>query len=223
MSKKLIAFFLALVMVLTMLAACGDEGTVYVPPVSSSNGGNKAPAVEEDGKLRIGISQSANISNYTDNDFTRWIEEQLDIELEFVYYSSSGTEAVQQFSLDCAAGKYDDMPDVIWGFHSMSRSTLGDLGEDGYVMDLTPYLNEEHFPNFMKALEKIPQRDKQIALELGINTDDGGYYGLPRIANEGIDGLGNMVFINEEWLENLGLEIILSPGPPGSPYGLTLA
>ena len=188
MKKRVIALVLVAMMAMSLLAACGKKDL----------------GSDEDGKLRVGLKQNATISSYTDNDFTRWIEEQLDVELEFVYYS--GAEAVQQFSLDCAAEKFEDMPDVVWGFSDMSNYTLGDLGEDGYILDLTPYLNEEYFPNFMKALEKVPAEDYKTAMEKGINPDDGGYYGMPLIHVEHIDNLDTMVYINQEWLETLGLE-----------------
>ena len=190
--KKVIALVLVTLMAMSLFAGCF---------------GSKDLGSDEDGKLRVGIQQSATISSYTDNDFTRWIEEQLGIEIEFVYYASSGTEACQQFALDCAAQKYEDMPDVVWGFHDMSNYTLGDLGEDGYVMDLTDYLNEEYFPNFMAAIAEVPEADRKTALEKGVNPDDGGYYGMPLIALEHIDNLANMVFINQEWLDELGLDM----------------
>ena len=190
MKKRIIALILASVMVLAMLAGCGKD---------------KKKGSGDDGILVVGVPQSSTISSYTENDFTKWIEEQLDIELEFVYYNG-GDEGIRQFTLDCAAEKFEDMPDVIWGFQSMSNYALNDLGEDGYVLDLKPYLDEEHFPNFFEALKDVPEADKKTALEKGTNPDDGGYYGMPLIALEHVDNLGNMPFINVKWLKDLGLK-----------------
>ena len=143
MKKRIIALFLVAVMALGLLVGCG-----------------KKKKVENDGILRVGITQLATISSYTENDFTKWIEDQLGFEIEFVYYSSSGSEACQQFALDCTANKIDELPDVMWGMQEMSNYTLGDLGEDGYILDLADYLNEEHFPNFMSALKNVPENTK---------------------------------------------------------------
>ena len=189
MKKRIIALLLVAVMMLSLLAGC-----------------KKKSSKDNDGILRVGIAQLATISSYTDNDFTNWIEEQLGFEIEFVYYSSSGSEACQQFALDCTANKVDELPDVMWGMQEMSNYTLGDLGEDGYILDLTPYLNEEYFPNFMEALEGVPEVDRKTAMEKGVNPDDGGYYGMPLIALEHVDNLGNMMFINKEWLAKIGWE-----------------
>ncbi len=192
MKKRIIALLLATMMIVGLLAGC--------------KGKNKK-AAEFNGVLKVGVVQSSSISSFTENDFTKWIEEQLGFELEFVYYSSSGSEACQQFSLDCAAENYDELPDVVWGFQDMSNYTLGDLGEDGYVLDLTPYLTEEYFPNYFEALADVPENDKKTATEKGVNPDDDGYYGMPLIALEHVDNLGNMMFINKEWLEKLELEV----------------
>ncbi len=214
MKKRVIALFLALAMVATLLAACGNNNNnVYIPPATSdgtnngNNNNNGKPQEDFDGVLKVGIPQSASISDFKENDFTKWVEEQLGFELEFVYYSANGSEACQQFALDCAAENYDEMPDVVWGFQEMSNYTLGDLGEDGYILDLTPYLTEEYFPNYFEALADIPENDKKAAMEKGVNPDDGGYYGMPLIALEHVDNLGNMMFINQDWLDNLNLDM----------------
>lgn len=190
--KKILAFALAAIMLMSLMVGCGGE---------------KEPEYVEEPEghitLTVGVPQTSTISSYTDNDFTKWIEEQLDVTLEFVYYNG-GEEGCQQFSLDCAAGK--DIPDVIWGFHNMSNYTLGDLGEDGFVLDLKPYL-ETDFPNFQAALKNVPERDRKLALDKGVNPDDGGYYGMPLIALEHVDNLASMVFINQAWLDKVGKEI----------------
>ena len=190
MKKRIIALLLVAVMALGLLVGCG-----------------KKKKVENDGILRVGITQLATISSYTENDFTKWIEDQLGFKIEFVYYSSSGSEACQQFALDCTANKIDELPDVMWGMQEMSNYTLGDLGEDGYILDLADYLNEEHFPNFMSALKDVPEKDKKTAMEKGVNPDDGGYYGMPLIALEHVDNVGDMMYINKEWLDKVGKDI----------------
>lgn len=191
--KKILAFALAAIMLMSLMVGCG---------------GGKEPEIVEEPEghitLTVGVPQSANISSYTDNDFTKWIEEQIDVTLDFVYYSGNTEEANQQFSLDCAAGK--EIPDVIWGFHGMSNYNLGDLGEDGYVLDLNPYL-ETNFPHFQEALKDVPERDRKIAVEKGTNPDDGGYYGMPLIALEHVDNMAFPVFINKVWLDKVGKEM----------------
>ena len=191
--KKILAFALAAIMLMSLMVGCG---------------GSKEPEIVEEPEghitLTVGVPQSSNISSYTDNDFTKWIEEQLDVTLDFVYYSGNSEESCQQFSLDCAAGK--EIPDVVWGFHGMSNYNLGDLGEDGFVLDLKPYL-ETNFPNFQEALAEVNERDRKVALEKGVNPDDGGYYGMPLIALEHVDNLDSMVFINKAWLDKVGKDM----------------
>ena len=51
----------------------------------------------------VGIVQNAHITDYDDNKFTQYIEENTGIDLEFEYYSSNSSEYVQQLTLRAAS------------------------------------------------------------------------------------------------------------------------
>ena len=59
--KKIIAFTLAMVMSLSMLAGCGKD--------------DKQANKDWDGKLTIGIPDSALVTDYETNAYTLWLEE----------------------------------------------------------------------------------------------------------------------------------------------------
>ena len=69
--KKIISILLILIMCCGLFAGCGKDEEV----------------VTEGGKLTIGIPQTVKISDYKDNAFTKYIEESLGIELQFVFFS----------------------------------------------------------------------------------------------------------------------------------------
>ena len=74
--KKIIALLLVLVTLFT-LVSCGKKE--QTPSEAETDG---VPTIS------IGVKQSANVEDYDTNEFTLWLEEQLGINLEFVYFSS---------------------------------------------------------------------------------------------------------------------------------------
>lgn len=191
--KRALSLLLVVVMVIGLFTACGGN-------TRKKRGQKDADSRE----LTVGIPQSANISSLTDNAFTKYIEESLDIKIEFIYYSGNSDEYQQQFSLDCSAGK--DVPDVVWGFQGMSVYAMGDLGEDGYILDLSDML-ETNFPHFQEARKKLSPEMQDYIVEKGRDQTNGAFYGMPLVALTHIDNLRSMPFINTAWLEKLGLEM----------------
>ena len=110
MKKRIISLILVVIMLCSLLAGCGGNG-----------GGSKAS-----NKLTVGINQNSNITSFDDNAFTKYLEETVGVDIEFVYYSSAGSEAIQQLALTASAGK--PLPDVILGFHEMSQYVVNQYG-----------------------------------------------------------------------------------------------
>lgn len=156
-----------------------------------------------DGKLTVGIMQNTNVTSFDDNAYTKWIEETLGIDLEFVYYSSAGSEAIKQLSLTAASGK--DLPDVILGFHEMNHYTVNEFGEEGYFIDLTDLI-DKYGKNYKAALEKLPEEESTYLKEKAINTTTGEIYAMPIALCSAFDDLQNLMYINQDWLDKLGLK-----------------
>ena len=98
--KKFLCVILALTMALS-LAACGKSGG----DTSAPEGG--------DGKLLIGLPMSPNCTDINDNYMTKYLEEKLGIDLEFMEFSSNNTERAQQLATMVAAG--EELPPNVRG------------------------------------------------------------------------------------------------------------
>ena len=69
-----------------------------------------------------------------------------------------------------------------------------------YFVDLTPYINEETMPNLTKAMEECPE------LRAACTDRDGKIYSLPKKLPLRPTVCGSGLYINQTWLDNLGLE-----------------
>ena len=170
--KKVLAFCLALLLVLSM-AACNnnvptedksttaaptqaptqkpDDKTTDAPQPSSEE--PTAPSVEEprlplvkDGEhvtLTIGIPLNAFVEDYDTNYLTRYLEEKTGVDLEFVFYDTDYEQANQQFSLDVSSG--NKLPDILFNFNKLTGDSDAamEYGRTGVFVDVSGYLNEK--------------------------------------------------------------------------------
>ena len=190
MKKKVLAIILALCCVLPLvLTGCGGGG------------GDATPAGERV-TLTIGVPQNANVTSYDDNAFTKYLEEAANVDLEFVFFPSGGEDYVRQLTLMAAAN--ETMPDVLWHFDGLSNNSRNEFGESGYLMDLTDLI-DKYAPDYKAALEKLDEHDRQRIVNRA-TAPNGAIYGLPQFADLRVwDDLQTMLFINQDWLDALGL------------------
>ena len=189
--KKVVSMLLVLVMTLGLLTGCGGKKTdVEALPEGTVT-------------LRVGIPQKASVTDYDENAFTKYLEEQANVDIEFVFFSSTESEYKQQLTLMCGAN--ETLPDVILGFN-FSHYIVNQYGEDGYFIDLTDYI-EEYAPNYQKQLKQLDEKTQKYVKEKGKNTNDGAYYGMPMVSCEVVDQLQSLMYINQNWLTKLGLPI----------------
>lgn len=109
-----------------------------------------------------------------------------------VYYNSDWTE---QKSLLLASG---DLPDAFFGSICLNATDVSQ--NKAYFLDLTDLI-EPNMPNLMKAMEEAPELR-------AIATDrDGRIYSLPKKLPLRPEVCGTVLYINQTWLDNLGLEM----------------
>ncbi|MDO4757421.1 MAG: extracellular solute-binding protein, partial [Parabacteroides sp.] len=190
-TKRLVSMLLVLVMSLGLLTGCGDKKKTTVEALP-----------EETVTLTVGIPQKATVTDYDDNTFTDYLEEQANVKIKFVYFSSTEVEYQQQLALMCGAN--ESLPDVILGF-TFSHYIMNEYGEDGYFIDLTDYI-DAYAPNYKEQLKNLDEETRDYVEEKGKNTNTGAYYGMPRVVCKAVDQLQSMMYINQTWLDNLGLQ-----------------
>jgi len=161
--KKIISMLLVLVMTLGIFVGCGKSDVEDLP--------------EGTVKLRVGIPQRATVTDYNDNAFTNYLEKEANVEIEFVFFSSSEREYTQQLALMCSAN--ETLPDVFLGFN-LSHYVVNQYGEDGYFIDLTEYI-KEYAPNYKEQLKALDKESREYVTEKGKNTNNGATYGMPLV------------------------------------------
>ena len=187
--KRLACLSLAGIMALGTFTGCGNSTG------SKDNGGKKT--------LVVGIPQNSDVLDHNDVTFTTYVEENLNIDLEFVTFSY-GEEANNQLTLMCAGE--EELPDVLVGFSSMGNKLMSQFGEDGYFIDLKDLI-EKHAPTFKEQMEKLSQDEQDRIWNEMTSAVDGKVYGMPTYSAPVLsDYMQNMMFINQDWLEAVGMQ-----------------
>ncbi|MBQ7255753.1 MAG: hypothetical protein IJS31_05895 [Oscillospiraceae bacterium] len=120
------------VVMLFALAACGETGETangggmgsvndLIAADSDYHGELPLVAEGEQKTLTIGIVNAGKVTDYNDNAYTAWLEEQTGIDLEFVQFAGTNKDAATQISLMMAAG--EKLPDILWAFSGINKAT----------------------------------------------------------------------------------------------------
>ena len=192
--KKLLAILLAIVMVLGLCACGGGEK-------AGAEGGKDA-----DGKITfsIGIPTNAKIMSLEENAMTKWLEEKCNCNIEFVEYAG-GTDVSTQISTTVAARQ--ELPDILYGV-GLNKDAISTYGKDGYFVDLTPYYEDKEGASkeFWGRLEEaLDERQMDTVVRNITDADTGKIFGVPTIETSTIDKRNYQPWINQTWLDKLGL------------------
>ncbi|MBQ7565805.1 MAG: extracellular solute-binding protein [Oscillospiraceae bacterium] len=241
--KKRIALLLALVLTLSLAACGGTTGTPETTaptetaePVAESAGleftdemaratytgiydnpqwDGSLPLVQpgEDNKITIGLIVSANVSDYDDNAYTKWVEEQTGVDIQFVLFSGSTSDVKTQLSLMIASG--EKLPDIILGV-SLGVSTMKEYGHDGYLTNLASLFSTDAYYTAQALHEQYPDAAayERKMTQFAANLDDPTtheVYCFPANFMTPIDAVDNQMWINQDWLDALGLEAPTNP------------
>lgn len=200
--KKLMAIFLLLSLLLGCMTACAKQSA------SSDTGEGSRPAgdaADSGGKktLTIGLQQHAQVEDYDTNYFTRYLEENTGIDLEFVYFSSDIDEAMTQLALMVSSN--EKLPDILWSFMNMDKSVMYEYGEDGYFLDLRDYFDQYgHY--FWETYDTLPETDQHNIFALGTDPNNNAFYGFPHYMAQDLDSFQWLASINTEWLDAVGCQ-----------------
>ena len=187
--KKLISMLLALTMALS-LAACGKSG-----------GDTEKPKTD---KLTVGIQIRANLEDLEDNDLTKYLKETTGYDLEFVTFSTAASEWRSQVNTMIASG--EPLPDIMFGF-GWNEDERYTYGKDGYLVDLLPYMEGDMYKEYRARMAELYGEDYFEEMLGYLKSPDGAVYGLPNVAFTETSGVTTSAWINQKWLDNLGLEM----------------
>ena len=214
---RLIVSVLLCLLLLTGLAACQPGGDSTKPsPTPTKTGkpsgttaaptGTEAPDPPK--TLKVGIRQKAGVENYEDNALTKYLEEKLNIKLEFDFFSDK--DAITQLSVRMSSPN-EKLPDVLFGF-SLNLEEVHRFGKEGFLMDLAPY-----FDNPDWALAKEYEFHENLRRYAGDDIYNRAMYHLRGPNNEQFSWIYSCAsvteqprvkpFINKKWLEKIGKDI----------------
>lgn len=162
------------------------------------------PALAEDAPdvLTIGVPHMTNVLDWDTNYMTLLIEENCNVDLQFVELPYESAEIYQKLSMWVPGGT--ELPDILVGNWMNDLSPISSYGADGVYMALNDYFADESKTVNMRA--NIPAETFEYMLK-AVTFPDGNIYGIPAYAPE----IGNeycyRAWINKTWLDALGLEM----------------
>ncbi len=221
--RRILAFVLALAMVLA-LAACGGKENAETKAPDESKKESTAPTKKQDEtkgseaaptepaepiKITIGLAKNTRVVDYETNAYTLWLEEATGYEIEVIPFDSSE----YQTQLNTMIASNTRLPDVLFDWRSLDANIAQtELGEDGILIDCQPYLDDEEFMSKFDLKERLADRslftaeEERIFWSKGLN-EDGTRYGVPSMLVESTDLPRSMTYINKAWLDKLNMDI----------------
>ena len=162
---------------------------------SESGSGEDTAGTEERQTFKIATVRWTDAwpTDFLKEGFLKELEDKHNINIEWqVYYAGDWSE---QKSLLLASG---DLPDAFFGSLALNASDVSQ--NQSYFIDLTDKI-EANMPNLTAAFEESPE------LKAVCTSRDGKIYSLPKKLPLRPEVCGDVMFINKEWLDNLGLDV----------------
>ncbi len=209
MKKKIISLTLAMLMVGTTVAGCGTSGDDTSNMTEEEQAAWEEAANDPYGKYpelvtyTTGYNLTAqgadtlagtDYENDTpsDNAYTRYLKELLNIQNENVFEAQTGDDYNQKVSLAIAS---QDIPDIMY---VADYSTLVELVESDLIEDLTDVYNNLACDTVKEAYESYGDNNP-----INTVTFDGKIMAIPKTQlSDGQDFL----WLRKDWLDNLNLE-----------------
>ena len=170
---------------------------------------------DENGKMNItiGIPESLLVEDYDTNAFTLWLEEKAGVNIIFNKLATNAGDYKTQLSvmmLDDNA----QLPDILVNMDYLGSATWKRYAKEDYFLDLTPYFNDKEGKGkaYWDAVKESGISEAMVKDVLRDSSDDEGrIVSFPRIETTVIDTMDYMPMINQEWLDNLDLDMPKNP------------
>lgn len=193
--NKLVGLSMCIVMAAGLLSGCGKntpEGKTQQG--SAQTGGNAADAggetTGEPYRFTASTVRWGDVGEAFLDGFVAETEKNANVEIDWQVYVYG--EWTEQKPLILAGG---ELPDVFWGSLGINDS---DITQNLAAFIPLEDLIEENMPNLMAAFESEPE------MRAIVTSSDGHIYSLPKkLPCRPLTG--NQMFINQKWLDNLGL------------------
>ena len=202
--KRFAALGMAAAMVTGALTGCGgnEAAATTAAPAATEAAKTEAAAADttaapaapaEKAELTIFTMSMPNVEDFETNDFTLYLEETLNLDLNFV----TGTRDDWSDKLNMIMNS-DDIPDIIFGV-SPDIARLG--VKEGIIIPIDEYMTEEYVPNYIKLMN-----DNGFSMDVCRETD-GQIYSMANINDCFHCKYARKMWVNTEYLEKMGKEV----------------
>lgn len=173
------------------------------PAMAETTAAGALPIATEPISLTIGLMPNATVTDYEDNHYTQYLEEQTGIDISFYFFPSTAGEASQKLELMVSSGQ--KLPDIIVGV-PMSDAAKLSYGQQGVILDLAPFFEAYgHF--FYESSAKWCSEMDLYNMETYSRAADGKQYTFPILYADPGNMQQGAFYINQTWLDALGLPI----------------
>lgn len=174
-----------------------DVSTASVVADENVTAPGELPIVKEPIDMQIGLLATSKVENYETNAFTKYLEEKTGINLSFYEFPASG--GVEKLNVMLASRS--ELPEVLSGF-SLNKGTFLQYADEEIFLDLTDY-----FDNYSYWMKDVYKNTKVKNLDGYLRSENGKRYYFPSISEFYGNYYSGKAFINQAWLEKLGLKM----------------
>ncbi len=155
----------------------------------------KLPLLKDKVTLSVGMVQNAMVQDYDTNEFTKWIEETVNVDLKFDLYPSKDAQTKVRVMISSGS----KLPDIFTGMNFSDFDVLT-YGSEKSIIALNDYINT-YGVNSKKIYEKSPFYKAMMT------SADGNIYSMPKLVESTPNEWSSRAWINKIWLDKLGLKM----------------
>ncbi len=155
---------------------------------------------EEPVKLEIGVRADALIEDYEVNYFTQIMEQANNVDLSFMIFPANADDAKTKLTMMVSSNS--KLPDILV-MEGLDDTTVFQYGSKGVFLPLEDYINDPSMAVNMHANIDDEMREFIVA---NSKSPDGHVYALTGYAPWTWNAGAYRMWVNENWLENLGLD-----------------
>ncbi len=202
-NKKLLAVILVMVMFLTACSSAEDKQVDNNGSINTKNDNQSAEnmpdgplgSYPETVTLEIGMEVNstetfAEGNSFEDNIYTRFIKENINVDVIPAWQAQSGKDYEQKVNLSIAS---NDLPDAM----RVNETAFRALAKADMLEDLRPYYDEYASENMKTIFGKTNGKAMESV------TYDGKMLAMPNIPVP--DGSHEVIWVRKDWLDELGM------------------
>lgn len=193
--------FTAIVLCVAFLLGCGvehiNDSSHHGYDVDNNlNEPGVFPVCKEKITLTVGIARSDVVEDYETNAMTKYLEEKMNAELDFVIYDTDDMNKTVELLMSAGG---NNLPDIIIS-ENVDNFDMISYGQKGYIIPLNKY-----YENSSYYIDKIVQKEGQGFVDM-ITMSDGNIYCIPKYTKILQNEFGLKLWMYKPFLDVLGLD-----------------